>query len=37
MKKHLIIIGYYGFSLLQRMGEVVIDYPNQVVYFKPKG
>ena len=31
------VIGYFGFGLLQRMGEVVIDFPNQVVYFKPKG
>lgn len=31
------VIGYFGFGLLQRMGEVVIDFPNQVLYFKPKG
>lgn len=31
------VIGYFGFGLLQRMGEVVIDFPNQMVYFKPKG
>ena len=30
------VIGYFGFGLLQRMGEVVIDFPNQVVYFKPR-
>ena len=30
------VIGYFGFGLLQRMGEVVIDFPNQVVYFRPK-
>lgn len=22
------VIGYFGFGLLQRMGEVVIDFPN---------
>jgi len=31
------VIGYFGFELLQRMCEVVIDFPNQVVYFRPKG
>lgn len=30
------VIGYFGFGLLQRMGEVVIDFPNQVLYFKPQ-
>ncbi len=30
------VIGYFGFGLLQRMGEVVIDFPNQVLYFKPR-
>ncbi len=30
------VIGYFGFGLLQRMGEVVIDFPNQVLYFKPE-
>jgi len=30
-------LSYFGFDLLQRMGELLIDYPNQVVYFKPKG
>ena len=30
------VIGYFGFGLLQRMGEVVIDFPNQVVYFRPR-
>ena len=30
------VIGYFGFGLLQHMGEVVIDFPNQVVYFKPR-
>ena len=29
------VIGYFGFGLLQRMGEVVIDFPNQMLYFKP--
>ena len=28
------VIGYFGFGLLQRMGEVVIDFPNKVLYFK---
>ena len=30
------VIGYFGFGLLQRMGDVVIDFPNQVLYFKPR-
>ena len=30
------VIGYFGFGLLQRMGEVVIDFPNQILYFKPQ-
>ena len=30
------VIGYFGFGLLQRMGEVVVDFPNQVVYFRPR-
>lgn len=30
------VIGYFGFGLLQRMSEVVIDFPNQVLYFKPQ-
>ena len=30
------VVGYFGFGLLQRMGEVVIDFPNQVLYFNPQ-